>query len=123
MLLDTNIIIYAAQPQYLALRLFLDSIRRWVSVVSYIEALGYHGITADAERHLSEFFQGSQMLPLTDDIAQRAIGIRRQRRTGLGDAIIAATAMAHNLTLVTHNVQDFRRIAGLELLAPILNDR
>ena len=123
MLIDTNIIIYAAQPQYLALRLFLDSIRRWVSVVSYIEALGYHGITADAERHLSEFFRGCQILPLTDDIAQRAIGIRRRRRTGLGDAIIAATAMAHNLTLVTHNGRDFRRIAGLELLDPILNDR
>ena len=123
MLIDTNIIIYAAQPQYLALRLFLDSIRRWVSVVSYIEALGYHGITADAERHLSEFFRGSQILPLTDEIAQRAIGIRRRRRTGLGDAIIAATAMAHNLTLVTHNVQDFRRVAGLELLDPLINDR
>ena len=123
MLIDTNIIIYAAQPRYLALRLFLDSIRRWVSVVSYIEALGYHGITGDAERHLSEFFRDSQMLPLTDDIAQRAIGIRRRRRTGLGDAIIAATAMAHNLTLVTHNVQDFRRVAGLELLDPLINGR
>ena len=41
---------------------------------------------------------------------------------GLGDAIIAATAMVHNLTLVTHNTEDFRWIAGLELLDPLTNN-
>ena len=41
---------------------------------------------------------------------------------GLGDSIIAATAMTHNLTLVTHNTEDFRWIAGLELLDPLTNN-
>lgn len=37
---------------------------------------------------------------------------------GLGDALIAATALVHGLTLVTRNVKDFRRIDGLDLLDP-----
>jgi predicted nucleic acid-binding protein len=36
----------------------------------------------------------------------------------LGDAIIAATALVHGLTLVTRNVDDFKHIAGLELENP-----
>ena len=36
----------------------------------------------------------------------------------LPDAIIAATAMVYNLILVTHNVDDFRKIRGLKTLNP-----
>lgn len=122
MLIDTNIIIYAAQPQYLTLRLFLDRIRRSFSMVSYIEALGYHGLTDDAERQLAGFFRAGQILPLSDGIAQQAIALRRRRRIGLADAIIAATAITHNLTLVTHNVRDFQWIAELQLLDPLTSN-
>ena len=122
MLIDSNIVIYASQPQYLVLRLFLDSVRRSISIVSYIEALGYHRLTADAEGYITDLFQGSQILPLTNTIAQQAVTLRQQRRMGLGDAIIAATAITHNLTLVTHNTEDFRWIAGLELLDPLTNN-
>ncbi len=120
-LIDSNIVIYSVQPENLALRLYLDTLPRIVSVVTYIEALGYHRLTADAERLISEFFRGGRMLPLTDSIAQQAIALRQQRRMGLGDAIIAATAITHNLTLVTHNAEDFRWIAELELLDPLPN--
>ena len=37
----------------------------------------------------------TRILPLTDTIADRAISLRQQRRMGLGDAIIAATAVIH----------------------------
>ena len=36
----------------------------------------------------------------------------------LGDALVAGTALAHNLTLVTRNTTDFAWIAGLTLLNP-----
>ena len=67
---------------------------------------------------LEDFFQTAQILPLSDRVAEQALALRRM---GLGDAVIAATAMAHNLTLVTHNIQDFHWIAGLELLDPLTN--
>lgn len=122
MLIDSNIAIYASQSQHLALRLFLDSISRSVSIVSYVEALGYHRLTADAEDYIMDFFRGSSVLPLSDAVAQEAVSLRQQRRMGLGDAIIAATAMVHGLALVTHNTGDFRWIANLELLDPLENN-
>jgi hypothetical protein len=36
----------------------------------------------------------------------------------LGDALVAGTALAHGLTLVTRNVEDFQWIQGLSLLNP-----
>ena len=44
--------------------------------------------------------------------------LRRQRRMKLGDAIIAATALEIGAKLVTRNVDDFKHIAGLELIDP-----
>ena len=120
-LIDSNIIIYSVQPDHLEIRLYLDALPRIVSVVTYIEALGYHGLAEDEKRRLLDFFSGGQVLPLNDTIAQQAVSLRQQRRMGLGDAIIAATAMIHNLALVTHNTEDFRWITGLELLDPLSN--
>jgi predicted nucleic acid-binding protein len=38
----------------------------------------------------------------------------------LGDALVAGTALAHGLTLVTRNVEDFHWIQGLSLLNPFI---
>ena len=70
---------------------------------------------------LEEFFRDSEILTLTDPIARQAVRLRQQHSMGLGDSIISATAMVHSLTLVTHNVEDFRRIGGLEILDPLSN--
>ncbi len=44
--------------------------------------------------------------------------VRRLARAGapIGpyDLMIAATAVSHNLTLVTHNTQEFSRVVGLK---------
>jgi predicted nucleic acid-binding protein len=36
----------------------------------------------------------------------------------LGDALIAATALLHDLPLVTRNEEDFKHVAGLRVLNP-----
>ena len=122
MLIDSNIAIYAAKNQSPSLRQFVNDIAPSVSVISYIEALGYHQLIEPEREFLEEFFQFAEILPLSDLIAQQAVTLRQQRRMGLGDAIIAATAITNNLTLVTHNTEDFRWIAGLELLDPLTNN-
>ncbi len=123
MLLDSNIIIYSAKPGDAALRSFLEGIRRYVSVISYIESFGYQNLKPEEFQQLETIFRRTQILPLTDDIVEQAISLRQQRRMGLGDSIIAATAITHNLTLVTHNTEDFRWIGGLELLDPLTNNQ
>ena len=122
MLIDSNIIIYASKPEGAELRLFLDTFSRFVSVISYIEAFGYQNLTEEENQQLARIFQRTRILSLTDTIAQQAVSLRQQRRMGLGDAIIAATAIVHGLTLVTHNTEDFRRIGELELLDPLTNN-
>ena len=122
MLIDSNIAIYASQQRYDSLFNFLENLpSRSVSIVTYIEALGYQRLLESEKRSLEHFFRNSEILPLTDAIADQAISLRQQRRMALGDAIIAATAMTHSLALVTHNTEDFRWINGLGLLDPLTN--
>lgn len=61
-------------------------------------------------------------LPLTSSVARTWAALLEQlRRRGtampLKDSLIAATALHHDLTVVTHNTRDFRA-AGVDLLDP-----
>ena len=116
MLIDSNIIIYASKPEGFQVRRFLNQIEMMISVISYVESFGYQYLNAPERQRLEGIFQRSEILPLSFTVAQQAAAFRQQRRMGLGDAIIASTAMVHNLTLVTRNTEDFRWITGLELL-------
>jgi predicted nucleic acid-binding protein len=48
-------------------------------------------------------------------IAERAGRLRRETGTRIGDALIAATAIEHGLSLMTRNVRDFAPVPGLRL--------
>lgn len=52
-------------------------------------------------------------------IAQRAGHLRRTTRIPMPDALIAATALEHGLTLLTRNRHQFDRIVGLEVRSSI----
>jgi predicted nucleic acid-binding protein len=83
-----------------------------VSIITKIEVLGFN-TTPKAYKILTDFFDDALVLPLSDEVAEKTIELRKNYRIKLPDAIIAATALAYNLTLVTRNVSDFQRIAGL----------
>lgn len=119
MLLDSNIIIYASRRDRADLRQFIGNHALSASIVSYIETFGYHNLLEEERLVLEEIFQDIELLRLTDEIADSAVILRQQRRIGLGDAIIAATALEHDLTLRTRNTRDFRWIDKLELHNPI----
>lgn len=55
MLVDSNIIVYAAQPEHAALRRFMETHTPAVSVISYIEVLGYHRLNEDDRKSLEQF--------------------------------------------------------------------
>lgn len=118
MLLDSNIIIYSAGSEYGDLRLFLAENEYSVSSVSLIEVLGYH-LLGDQERdYLIKFFDAANVLSITDSIVNEAVRLGQIRRMGLGDAIVAGTALVNEFSLVTRNVSDFTWIEGLALINP-----
>lgn len=120
MLVDSNIIIYAAQPHYAALRQFIADHVPSMSVISYIEVLGYHRLSEEERQYLESFFQAGEILPVSDAVVEWAIRLRQRRRVAVADAIIAGTALAYGRTLVTHDTEDFRWINELKLLDPLI---
>jgi tRNA(fMet)-specific endonuclease VapC len=69
---------------------------------------------------VNQFLGRFQSVPF-DDVAAAAYGyIRadlaaRGMMIGPNDLLIASIAHAHNLILVTHNTNEFRRVAGLDI--------
>jgi predicted nucleic acid-binding protein len=51
-------------------------------------------------------------------IARRAGRVKRQTGLKIADALIAATALEHELSLMTRNRRHFERVAGLALRVP-----
>jgi tRNA(fMet)-specific endonuclease VapC len=75
---------------------------------------------ATLERYLDEALAGLIVLPYDTAAAARHAEERARleasgRTAPFVDAQIAAIALVHRLVLVTHNVADFRRFAGLEI--------
>lgn len=120
MLLDSNIIIYAARQEQVTLRQFIAAHAPAVSAVSLVEVLGYHKLTAPERQLFEAFFLAATVLPISDPVVATAVQLRQQRKLSLGDALIAATALVFNRTLVTHNTADFQWIPGLRLLDPLV---
>ena len=118
-LLDSNILIYAAESGQEALRQRILTEPAPVSVATMVEVLGYHLLTREEESDLRALLDALIIFSADIVVAERAITLRQQRKMGLGDAIIAATALVHDLPLWTRNVDDFKHVAGLRLNNPI----
>ena len=70
---------------------------------------------------LTQLLRPMQMLPFDSECAAVAAQLRAQLEAagqpiGPHDTLIAATALRHQATLVTHNVREFSRVQGLKWL-------
>jgi len=122
-LVDSNIIIYAMNPAYSFLIPWIESTVPAVSAISSLETLGFHKLSSTEKDILEDFFTGAQVLAIDEKVLPRAIQLRQIRKLGLADSIIAATALVHDLVLVTRNTKDFTWIDGLKLLDPFVDLR
>ncbi|WP_449420951.1 PIN domain-containing protein [Phormidium nigroviride] len=72
MLLDSNVIIYASQPEHAQVRQFIGEHDIVVSAVSYVEVLGYHRLTEENRLYVEEFFSVGEVLPISNAVLDRA---------------------------------------------------
>lgn len=121
-LLDSNIVIYSAEPEHSELQQLIEEQDTAVSIATYIEVLGFRELDERRKQFFEDFFQSVTVFHLTTEIADKAIELRRQRRIELGDAVIAATALVHDLALLSRDTRDFRWIEGLDLQNPMPED-
>jgi tRNA(fMet)-specific endonuclease VapC len=75
---------------------------------------------AKIEPTITSLLVSVTLLPFTTAEAEQAAQIRSLLKTrgqpiGAYDVLIAATALAHNLIMVTANVREFARIPGLQV--------
>ena len=120
MLLDSNIIIYSFQREFQYLQAFMKDNETGCSVISRVETLGYPYLSTDEKSYLERCFGTVTIFPVTHAVIDTAVTLRQQKKMSLGDAIIAATALEYQQTLVTRNVKDFDWVEGLKVVNPIV---
>lgn len=119
-LIDTNVLsrIFTGDKQ---VKQFVESLDAAVCAVVYIECL--QGSKSNHEKLIVErYLARFDFFHLNAAISARTVDLIRiySNTHGLllADALIAATCLAHDLTLVTYNEKDFRFIVGLNHLMP-----
>lgn len=76
-----------------------------VSVITWMEVMV--GASNELEAATRRFLNGFDVVAVDQQIAERAVGLRRSHRIKLPDAVIWATAQTRGMLLVTRNTKDF----------------
>lgn len=85
-----------------------------ISFVTYIEYLGYKYATKATE----DFIALANVIEINKSIIDTCIALRKAQTIKLPDAIIAATALSLNYSLITNNEKDFATIKELGIINP-----
>jgi predicted nucleic acid-binding protein len=104
---DTNAIVYYLQGRNEWIE-YIDNApmsERAASVITRIELLSYPGITPAEQESINRFLGDLVVVTLSKKIENIAIDIRRTARMKLPDAIVAATALSMEATLITGDRQ------------------
>jgi predicted nucleic acid-binding protein len=122
MIYDTDILIWVQRGNEKAAKLIDKDEEKYLSIQSYMELLQgaknkmHHKYVKD---FISEF--EFSILPLTENIGHRALIYVEEHALSsnmrCGDAIISATAVENNMTLVSSNIKHFKVVKELELKA------
>jgi predicted nucleic acid-binding protein len=109
-LLDTDVLI-----DHLRGRRHLDAGDTAISTVTRTELFAGDERQEDA---IDALLEDCEEVDVDPRIARRAGRIKRQTGLRIADALIAATALEHELPLMTRNRRHFDRVAGLQLHTP-----
>ena len=124
-LLDTSVIIDFVRRKNkentLLFSLSKKGYKLHISILTHTELYSGKSVwrSIEAEQDLEKLFYGMHILPLETEISRKAGEIRAKNNTTIIDAIIAATAINHGLSLATLNLKDFEDIEELRLLSNV----
>lgn len=96
LVLDTNAIIYFPGANLSVVPL-LDQKIHYTSVISEIEVLGFNFKTLADNYAVKRYLRSVKIIPLNQEIKEIAIGIKKEYKTKVGDAIVCATAIYFDL--------------------------
>ncbi len=122
MIYDTDILIWVQRGNEKAAKLIDKDEEKYLSIQSYMELLqgAKNKIHHKYVKHFISEFEFS-ILPLTENIGHRALIYVEEHALSSnmksGDAIISATAIENNMTLVSSNIKHFKVVKELELKA------
>lgn len=96
----------------------LDSFESSVSVITRIELLGFTHSRNELSNFIEQFIGYSNEYHLTEPIIQKTIELKKSIKIKLPDAVIAATALCHDLILLSDNDSDFGKVPHLRYINP-----
>ena len=121
-LVDTDVLIWHLRGYAQATRLLDQLGSLTLSAVSYLEVL--QGMRNKAELAAVKKMlerRAATLLPISEAITQRAIALMESLTLShglqMGDALIAASALVHQLPVLTGNVKHFAAVEGLQVEA------
>ncbi|WP_207426452.1 type II toxin-antitoxin system VapC family toxin [Pedobacter sp. SYSU D00535] len=89
-----------------------------ISFISEIKLLAWSP-PSDADLVIySSFVSASNIIGMSATVTSETIRVRKDFRLKLPDAIIAATALVNDLTLIADNDNDFKRVEALNYVNP-----
>ena len=119
-LIDSDVLVWLTRGYPAAARR-LHALDTWhISVVTYIElAQGCRDKAELARLKKGLAARNAEVIPVTPEISQRATllidGLALSHGLRLADALIGATAVEHQYTLLTGNAAHFAPISGLNI--------
>jgi predicted nucleic acid-binding protein len=85
-----------------------------VSVITRMELKSWLTDNDFLDIAIENSLQNAEIFDLSEEIIQKTIQIRRESKIKLPDAVIAATAISHDLTLLSTNDKDFLKVENLK---------
>jgi predicted nucleic acid-binding protein len=120
-LIDTNVIIdyLANKLPEAGNQLIYENVPK-ISVITRLELLSWPNASEIQIQILEDFIDSSAIYNLDEDVILKTIEIRKKLKIKLPDSIIAANALVNDLTLLSRNVNDFKKIGNLEIINPYI---
>ncbi len=120
-LIDTNVVSDYLSASFATAGMdLMDAVINAVPVISILTQIELLCWSTDetTTQNVQNFIADSLVLGISPKVIAQCVIIRKGKKIKTPDAIIAATALAHEYTLITNNEKDFANIRGLKIVNP-----